>query len=173
MKVLVVEDDPRLLVLPGTRVYLRRMFDRKLYLVLSFVFLASGALAVAGWETDYSKALAKAKAENKRVLLDFTGSDWCGPCIELKKEVFSKSDFAAYAAKNLVLVEIDYPRRKEQSAELKKQNDKLGKQYGIDEKGFPTIVLLDPSGKTVREFTGYGGDTSAELIAWIEGKGKN
>jgi protein disulfide-isomerase len=148
------------------------MFHRKVYLALLFVFLASGAFAVAGWETDYGKALAKAKAESKRVLLDFTGSDWCGPCIELRKKVFSSAGFTAYAAKNLVLVEIDYPKRKEQTAELKKQNDKLGKQYGIDEKGFPTIVLLDSNGKVAREFTGYDGSTTADLIAWIEGKKK-
>jgi len=148
------------------------MFHRKFYLAFFFLFLANGAFAVAGWETDYAKALEKAKAENKRVLLNFTGSDWCGPCIELKKRVFSNAEFVAYAAKNLVLVEIDYPQRKEQSAELKRQNDKLGHEYGIDEKGFPTIVLLDPAGKVAREFTGYAGESAADLIAWIEGRKK-
>jgi thioredoxin-related protein len=148
------------------------MFHRKLYLALFFVFVGSGAFAVAGWETDYAKALEKAKVENKRVLLDFTGSDWCAPCIELKKRAFSSAEFADYAAKNLILVEIDYPQRKRQSAELKRQNDKLGAEYGIDEKGFPTLVLLDPSAKVVREFSGYSGETAAEIIAWVEGKKK-
>jgi thioredoxin-related protein len=69
-------------------------------------------------------------------------------------------------------VEVDYPQRKKQSSELKQQNEKLSRQYGIDEKGFPTIVLLDPAGKVIREFTGYDGDTTADLIAWIEGKTK-
>ncbi|HSP45245.1 MAG TPA: thioredoxin family protein, partial [Chthoniobacterales bacterium] len=96
----------------------------------------------------------------------------CGPCIELRKRVFSRPDFSAYAEKNLVLVEIDYPQRKQQSGELKQQNEKLSRQYGIDEKGFPTVVLLDPEGKVVREFTGYDGETTAGLIAWIEGKTK-
>jgi thioredoxin-related protein len=148
------------------------MLHRKFCFAICFAWLASGAFAVAGWQTDYAKALEKAKAENKRVLLDFTGSDWCGPCIELKKRAFSSAEFADYAAKNLILVEIDYPQRKEQSAELKRQNDKLGHEYGIDEKGFPTLVLLDPSGKVVREFTGYSGETAAEIIAWVEGKKK-
>ena len=148
------------------------MFHRTLSLVL-FVLVATCAGAFAAdWETDYAKALAMAKSQNKRVLLDFSGSDWCGPCIELKKRVFSRPDFRAYADKNLVLVEIDYPQRKKQSDELKKQNEKLSKQYGIDEKGFPTIMLLDPSGKVLREFTGYDGDTTAGFIAWIEGKAK-
>ena len=148
------------------------MFNHKFCLAFLFVGLTTGAFAAGDWETDYGNALAKAKAENKQVLLDFTGSDWCGPCIELRKRVLSSKEFGAYAAKNLVLVEIDYPQRKKQSAELKEQNEKLGKQYGIDEKGFPTVVLLDPAGKVIREFTGYSGEASDEMIAWIEGKRK-
>ena len=148
------------------------MLNRKFCLSVVLVCLTTGWLTAAEWETDYSKALAKAKAENKQVFLDFTGSDWCGPCIDLKKRVFSSKEFAAYATKNLVLVEIDYPQRKKQSAELKKQNEQLSHQYGIDEKGFPTIVLLDSSGKVLREFTGYDGGPSADVIAWIEGKKK-
>ena len=148
------------------------MFHRKLS-VTTLALFATAALAMAGdWQTDYSKALAVARSQNKRVLLDFTGSDWCGPCIQLKKTVFSKPEFQSYAEKNLVLVEIDYPQRKQQSAELKRQNEKLSKQYGIDEKGYPTIVLLDPAGKIVRELTGYDGETPASMIAWIEGKSK-
>jgi thioredoxin-related protein len=148
------------------------MFDRKVCVVSLVFALASSALAGAEWQTDYARALEKAKAENKRVLLDFTGSDWCGPCIELRKRVLSRPDFAAYAEKNLILVEIDYPKRKEQSARLKTQNEKLSTQYGIDEKGFPTIVLLDSNGKVAREFTGYDGSTAADLVAWIEGRKK-
>jgi len=148
------------------------MFHRTLSLVLSVWVATCAAAFAADWETDYAKALVMAKSQNKHVLLDFTGSDWCGPCIELKKRVFSRADFSAYADKNLVLVEIDYPQRKKQSDELKKQNEKLSKQYGIDEKGFPTVVLLDPAGKVIREFTGYGGETVGGFIAWIEGKEK-
>ena len=148
------------------------MFNRKFCLALVSLCLTSGVFAADGWETDYGKALAKARAENKRVLLDFTGSDWCGPCIELKKRVFSQSEFRAYAEKNLVLVEIDFPQRKKQAPELKKQNEKLSSQYGVDAKGFPTIVLLDAKGKVVREFTGYDGEPIADMIAWIDGKKK-
>jgi protein disulfide-isomerase len=148
------------------------MFHRKACLLAVLFALANAAFAAGEWETDYAKALAKAKAENKRVLLNFTGSDWCGPCIEFRKRVLSRPDFAAYAEKNLVLVEIDYPKRKEQSAALKSQNEKLSAQYGIDEKGFPTIVLLESNGKAAREFTGYDGSTAADLIEWIEGRKK-
>lgn len=142
-------------------------------LLIAIIFLTTlGVVSAADWQTDYARALETAKAQNKRVLLDFTGSDWCGPCIELKKHVFSRPEFSSYADKNLILVEVDYPQQKKQSAELMTQNDKLGKQYGIDKKGFPTIVLLDPAGKIVREFTGYDDETPAVLIAWIEGKTK-
>jgi protein disulfide-isomerase len=148
------------------------MHHRNLFLIL-LAWVSTSAVAFgADWQTDYPRALEMAKSQNKRVLLDFTGSDWCGPCIELRKRVFSQSEFSAYAEKNLVLVEIDYPQRKKQSPELKQQNEKLSTQYGIDEKGFPTVVLLDPAGKVVREFTGYDGETTAGLIAWIEGKTK-
>ena len=141
-------------------------------LVILLLVLVLARAANADWQTDYDKALAEAKAKNKQVLLDFTGSDWCGPCIQLKKTVFSKSEFLSFAEKNLILVEVDYPQRKQQSAALKAQNEKLSSKYGIDEKGFPTIVLLDPNGKVLREFTGYDGAPPADLIAWIEGKKK-
>lgn len=148
------------------------MSHRKLFFVLIFILGASGLASAAEWQTDYAKALESAKAQNKRVLLDFTGSDWCGPCIQLKKRAFSRPEFESYAEKNLILVEIDYPQRKKQSPALVKQNENLSKQYGIDEKGFPTLVLLDPSGKIVREMSGYDGETAADIIAWAEGKGK-
>src|SRR5512140_2965556 len=78
--------------------------------VVVALLLASPALAELSWMTDVPKALEKAKTENKLVMLDFTGSDWCGWCIKLNKEVFSKPEFIEYAAKNLVAVEVDFPR---------------------------------------------------------------
>ena len=104
------------------------------------------------WMTDFEAAKVKAKAENKPMLLDFTGSDWCGWCIKLDKEVFGEAAFKDYAAAELVLVELDFPRGKGQSAELKAQNEALAKQYGV--RGFPTILLLSPDGELI-EKTGY------------------
>jgi thioredoxin-related protein len=148
------------------------MFRRNLVaVILTFICFSRVAVA-ADWPSDYAKALATAKAQNKRVLLDFTGSDWCGPCIQFKKQVFSRPDFTAYAERHLVLVELDYPQRKQQPPQLVKQNERLAKQYRIEEKGYPTVVLLDPNGKIVREFNGYSGESVADLIAWIEGKKK-
>src|SRR5205823_6632614 len=102
--------------------------------------------------TDVPKAVEKAKAEKKLVMLDFTGSDWCGWCIKLHKEVFSKPEFAEYAKKSLVLVEVDFPRTKKQTAELKKANEHLMEKYKVE--GFPTIIVLNGEGKKVGE-TGY------------------
>ncbi len=104
------------------------------------------------WLTDVPKAVEKAKSENKLVMLDFTGSDWCGWCIKLHKEVFSQPEFADYAKKNLVLVEVDFPRRKDQSAELKKANQALQEKYKIE--GYPTLILLNKDGKQVGQL-GY------------------
>ena len=87
------------------------------------------------WQTDYEQALATAKVARKCVLLDFTGSDWCGPCIEMKKVVFSKAAFLNFAKTNLVLVEVDYPRRKVLPEKVAKQNELLLHQYGIDKSG--------------------------------------
>ncbi len=114
--------------------------------------LSSAAFAASGWDDDYEKALEKAKTEKKMVLLDFTGSDWCGWCIKLDKEVFSKPEFKKYAKENLVLVEVDFPQNKSQSAKLKAQNSKLQKEHGV--RGYPTIVVLDSEGKKVGQL-GY------------------
>lgn len=104
------------------------------------------------WQTDLPKAQAQAKTEKKLVMLDFTGSDWCGWCIKLNKEVFSKPEFVEYAKKNLVAVEVDFPNKKKLSAAQKQANDALAKKYGI--KGYPTIIVLDSEGKKVGEL-GY------------------
>lgn len=102
--------------------------------------------------SDFGAAQSQAKAEGKPMLLDFTGSDWCGWCIRLDEEVFSQDAFKAYAAANLILVELDFPRKKNQSAELKAQNKALSEKYGV--RGFPTIVVLSPAGDLLGT-TGY------------------
>jgi thioredoxin-related protein len=104
------------------------------------------------WQTDLSKAQAEAKAGKKLVMLDFTGSDWCGWCIKLNKEVFSQPEFAKYAKDNLVLMEVDFPHGKRQSEELKKANQALQEKYKIE--GYPTIIVLNSAGEKVGEL-GY------------------
>ena len=134
--------------------------------------MACWALAQAGaaeWLTDLPKAQAKAKAEKKLVMLDFTGSDWCGWCIKLHKEVFSKPEFEEYAKKNLVLVEVDFPRGKQQTEELKKANQKLQEKYGIE--GYPTLILLNGEGAKVAQ-SGYVQGGPKAFIADLEKKVK-
>lgn len=127
--------------------------------------LLQAAAAELNWLTDLPKAQAKAKTENKLVMLDFTGSDWCGWCIKLNKEVFSKPEFAEYAGKNLVLVEVDFPRGKKQSEELKKANKALQEKYKIE--GYPTIVVLDSEGKKLGEL-GYQPGGPKAFIAELD-----
>ena len=119
------------------------------------------------WTTDASAALAKAKAENKVVLLDFTGSDWCGWCIKFKKEAIDTPEFQDYAAKNLVLVEVDFPRRKQQSTELKTANKALARKYNIT--GYPTFVVLNKDGKEIGRQDGYESGGAQAFIDKING----
>jgi len=121
-------------------------------LIACWALLQAGAEELQ-WLTDLPKAQAQAKKENKMVMMDFTGSDWCGWCIKLKKEVFSTSEFAKYAKDNLVLVEVDFPHKKELPEEQKKANEALQQKYNVD--GFPTIVMLDGEGKKAGTIVGY------------------
>jgi thioredoxin-related protein len=136
-------------------------------LLIAFSFVTAIARG-SEWQTDYEQALATAKAVNKCVLLDFTGSDWCGPCIEMKRVVFSRAAFLNYAKKNLVLVEIDYPKAKALPEKIAKQNERLLHQYGIDKSGYPTVILLNPDGKILGQLEGYSGERPADIISWIE-----
>ena len=111
------------------------------------------------WEENLETALQKAKTENKAVLVNFTGSDWCQWCIKLSNEVFSQPEFEEYADENLILVRLDFPRSIEQSAETKMYNNQLAQRYGVQ--GFPTILLFNSQGQMVLQ-TGYqpGGPAS-------------
>jgi protein disulfide-isomerase len=136
-------------------------------LLIAFSFVTTIARG-SEWQTDYEQALATAKAAKKCVLLDFTGSDWCGPCIQMKKVVFSKAAFLNYANMNLVLVEIDYPRVKALPEKVTKQNEQLMHHYGIDKSGYPTVILLNPDGRILGQLEGYSGERPADIIAWVE-----
>ena len=127
---------------------------KTLLTMLSVLCLAAVAVRAAdtGWLEDFAKAKAAAVEKKVPMLMNFTGSDWCGWCIKLEKEVFSQKAFQDYAAKNLVLVKIDFPREIEQTAEVKAQNKKLSDEFKV--RGFPTIYLVDTDGKIIGK-TGY------------------
>jgi protein disulfide-isomerase len=116
----------------------------------------------SAWLTDLKTAQDQAKTTHKFLLLNFTGSDWCGFCIQLDRAIFSKPDFKDYASKNLILVELDYPRRKAQNIDIKKQNAILAERYQIE--AFPTLIILNENGKLVWRYEGlYQGSLAAFL----------
>ena len=122
----------------------------------------SSARAEPNWLTDFHRAQEEAKAGHKLLLINFTGSDWCGWCKRLEAEVFSKQEFADYAKQNLVLMTVDFPRAKPLSSEVRQQNATLAQKFEIQ--GFPTIVLLNGEGKMV----GALGYTPGGPTAFIE-----
>lgn len=119
------------------------------------------------WHNNLAKAETQAKAKNKMVLMDFTGSDWCPWCIKLDKEVLDTKAFQNYAKKSLVLVRVDFPRHKKQSAELKKANKALSEKYHVS--GFPTLVVLNKNGKEIGRQVGYAPGGPKAFIAKVQG----
>lgn len=113
---------------------------------------ASAPAAEAEWLTSWDAAVEQSKKTGKPILADFTGSDWCGWCVKLKKEVFDTPEFKEWAGKNVILLELDFPRKKKQDDATKKQNKDLMSKYKI--KGFPTILILTADGDTKGQ-TGY------------------
>jgi len=128
---------------------------RTILFAITATVLFSGqfARAESAWLSDYKKAQEEAKTTHKFVLLNFTGSDWCGWCIKFDREVFSQPQFKDFARNNLVLVELDFPRAKQQAPEIRKQNRELAQQYEVV--GFPTIVVLNGDGHKLWQFDGY------------------
>ena len=111
--------------------------------------------------------MAEASQQNKQVLLNFSGSDWCAPCIKMDQEVFSRKQFAEYASKNLILVKLDFPRRKKLLPDQKAQNEQMAKKYAIQ--GFPTYVLVNASGKEIRRQEGYLEGGTTQFLKWARG----
>lgn len=132
--------------------------------LLTIIFLTLFSFnSTIEWTTDFSKAITEANANNKYIVLNFSGSDWCGPCMKLKKEVLDSQDFLKFAESKLVLVRADFPRSKKNrlSPELTKSNENLAEKYNKEGK-FPFTVLIDGNGNVVKSWDGY---TSSMTIA--------
>lgn len=136
------------------------------------LLLVLGSFAVQAqelkWETDINKAISVSNKSKKPMLLFFTGSDWCGWCIRLQKEVLLTPEFAKWAKDNVVLVELDFPRRTPQSEEIKNQNNGMQQAFGIQ--GFPTIYFATAKIKEGKpSFTGIGstGYVAGGPTAWL------
>lgn len=140
----------------------------KSYLVLTVLMFVSPSHEVWGaatWLNDFSKAQAQARAEGKFVLVNFTGSDWCGWCIKLRKDVFLRPEFEGYAKSNLVLLEIDFPKRKPLPPSVQQHNQKLAEQFQVQ--GYPTLIVLDGQGKKLGRIS-YGAGGPKPFISEVE-----
>jgi thiol-disulfide isomerase/thioredoxin len=135
----------------------------KTLLALPLCLLTAVLSAAPVWLTDLDAAKAQGVKENKPVLIDFTGSDWCPPCKQMHKVVFESAEFTAFASK-YVLVELDFPRTKTQTPELKAKNREWQQKYAVN--SFPTVLLLDArSGDAFGRVGGFGGQTAKEYLA--------
>ncbi len=146
------------------------MLLKRLFVVLFVLGLAINVSAAdkkdVKWETKIEDAVKIAKKENKAILVNFTGSDWCIWCKKLQGEVFSQAEFAKYANDNLVLVKLDFPRNVKQSKAVQEYNRGLMKKYGV--RGFPTILLLDKNGEYLKT-TGYQQGGAKNYVTHLKG----
>lgn len=121
--------------------------------IIALLFFSGrfGMAADVKWHTDFDTAQALAQKEKKKLFIEFTGSDWCRPCIVLEKTILHSAEFEAFAKKHFVLVQLDYPFRKKQSEEVKKKNQAVAEKFAVE--NYPTVVIVRPSGKVIfREF---------------------
>lgn len=123
----------------------------------------------ATWRTDFAQAKQDAAKQDKNILLKFSGSDWCIPCIKMEKKLFDQDAFQHYATDHLLMVNADFPRQKKNklSDELIKANEALAEQYN-KEGHFPYTVLLDANGKVLKVWDGYKDITPEEFITDIK-----
>jgi thioredoxin-related protein len=129
-------------------------------ILVSFIFISH-----TGWLTDFTEAKKIAVQKHQLILLNFSGSDWCGPCIRLRKEVFNSDAFSNFADSNLVLLNADFPRNSKNklTAEQEKQNNSLADKYNADGK-FPYTLLLDANGKILKTWDGFPKVTPGEFV---------
>ena len=135
---------------------------RHILILSACLALLGGRAADLTWLTNIEKAQERAKTDKKAVLINFTGSDWCGFCKRLDKQVFATQEFADYAKDNLVLLKADFPRTTPLPEDLKQANTRLKSRYEV--RGFPTLVMIDGDGRVLGKKVGYGGDSPTAVI---------
>jgi thioredoxin-related protein len=131
------------------------LMNKKILLpLLSLLLVACGAQANKdGWLTNYDEALAKARAEDRLLLVQFHGSDWCPPCIKMTKEVLATDTFKALADESLVLLDVDFPRRTPLSDEQRAHNEALAQKHGLQ--GVPMVLLINGEGEVLDRMVGF------------------
>ena len=135
-------------------------------LLIAALFLFTSSVE---WSGNFSDAKQQAVASHKMILVNFSGSDWCGPCIRLRKEILESETFESYAKENLILVRADFPRGKknELPADQVKRNSALADQYNPDG-NFPFTLLLDENGKLVKSWNGYPNEAPDAFVQQIK-----
>tara|TARA_A100001234_G_C12627906_1_gene386937 strand:- start:438 stop:917 length:480 start_codon:yes stop_codon:yes gene_type:complete len=147
---------------------------KKLFSIILISFITSTAFTqekAITWHTDMNEAINKSLQTEKPLLLFFTGSDWCGWCIKLQKAVFKKPEFKKWAKENVVLVELDFPKRTKLDPNIQKQNRELQRIFGV--RGYPTVWYVQPKvidGKVnLNKRLGSQGASPLEVKSWIAG----
>ena len=136
---------------------------------LLFIALITLFTVPASWMGNFTEAQKQAKATHKQILINFSGSDWCGPCIRLRKEILESETFEQYAAANLLLVRADFPRQKKNQLpkEQVKLNESLAEVYNKDGK-FPFTVLVDENGKVLKSWEGFPDVSPQAFVSEID-----
>ncbi|WP_026898144.1 thioredoxin family protein [Daejeonella oryzae] len=138
----------------------------KIFLVLMMSYFT---LNISPWFNNLDEAKLKAKADHKLIVLNFSGSDWCGPCIKMHKQLFDSQEFLDYSKENLVLVNVDFPRMKKNQPDKKQLalNSALADKYN-KEGIFPLTLLLDENGKVIKKWEGLPKANPSEFVAQIK-----
>jgi thioredoxin-related protein len=138
------------------------------------ILLATFLLSSVNWLGDFTAATSEAAKEDKLILINFSGSDWCGPCIRLRKEILESSTFEDYAKDHLVLVRADFPRQKknQQDAAQVKRNEALADKYNPEGK-FPFTLLVNKNGKVIKEWDGFPNESPEQFVSEINANAHN
>lgn len=133
-----------------------------------FIISCFVAMSFVPWQPNFETAKQIAKDKHELILLNFSGSDWCGPCIRMRKEIFDNEAFLKMADSSLVLVNADFPRSKKNqlSGDAKKQNNALADKYNADGK-FPLTLLLDADGNVLKSWDGFPDEDATQFTAEI------
>ena len=129
---------------------------------IELIDLAAQAKAEKSWTEDFPAAQLRATEQKKRLFVDFTGSDWCPPCIALHKKVLTQAEFLQHAKDRYVLVKVDFPRNKPQADPQREANQILARAYRVQ--SFPTVLVLEANGTEVQRLNGYNGSSPAVFI---------
>ena len=149
--------------------FLKNILGLKSVKKLSIIIVGIITMSFTIWQTDFEKAQQIAKENHQLILLNFSGSDWCGPCMRMRKEIFEDKNFLAMADTSLVLINADFPRNKKNKLDeiSTKKNETLADKYNPDGK-FPLTLLLNADGKVIKIWDGLPNENAKQLAQQIK-----